>query len=73
MKATITGELVPSRNLDSAGLRLQLEDGKTLNDTLKGEELRDGHIFASSESRRIFTRTPLATPRQSVGVARDDV
>ena len=49
LNGTITGELVASLNLDNAGLRLQLEDGKTLNGTLKGEELRDGYIFASAQ------------------------
>ena len=47
LNGTITGELVAYLNLDSAGLRLQLEDGKTLNGTLKGDELNDGNIFAS--------------------------
>lgn len=49
LNGTITGELVASLNLDSAGLRLQLEDGKTLSGTLKGDELLEGHIFASSQ------------------------
>jgi hypothetical protein len=49
LNGTITGELVASRNLDRAGLRLQLEDGKTLNGNLEGDELDDGYIFAAAQ------------------------
>jgi hypothetical protein len=49
LNGSITGELVASLNLDSAGLRLLLEDGKTLNGTLKGDELREGYIVASAQ------------------------
>jgi hypothetical protein len=49
LNGTVTGELSAARNLDSAGLRLQLEDGKTLNATLRGDELRDGYIVASAQ------------------------
>jgi hypothetical protein len=46
LNGTITGELTASRILDSAGLRLQLEDGKTLQGRLEGDELNDGVISA---------------------------
>lgn len=49
LNGSIAGELVASRKLDSAGLRLQLEDGKTLNGTLEGDELDDGYIFAAAQ------------------------
>lgn len=49
LNGVVTGELSASRILDKAGLRLQLEDGRTLNGSLNGDEIADGRIFASEQ------------------------
>jgi hypothetical protein len=45
LNGVVTGELSAARILDKAGLRLQLEDGRTLNGTLDGDEITDGTLF----------------------------
>jgi hypothetical protein len=49
LNGAITGELSASRILDKAELRLQLEDGRTLNGSLDSDEVSDGRIFASAQ------------------------
>lgn len=49
LDGVVTGELVASRILDKAGLRLQLEDGRTLNGSLSGDEIGEGRIFANEQ------------------------
>jgi hypothetical protein len=49
LNGVVTGELSASRILDKAGLRLQLEDGRTLNGTLSDGEVSDGRIFAAAQ------------------------
>jgi hypothetical protein len=49
LNGVVTGELSAYRTLDKAGLRLELEDGRTLNGTLKGDEVTDGSVWDSRE------------------------
>jgi hypothetical protein len=49
LNGTLTGELVASRILDRAGLRLQLEDGKTLSGSLRDGTLSEGVILAAQQ------------------------
>jgi hypothetical protein len=49
LNGAVTGELSASRILDKAGLRLQLEDGRTLSGQLSGNEVSDGRIFTSTQ------------------------
>jgi hypothetical protein len=49
LNGAVTGELSASRILDKAGLRLQLEDGRTLNGMLSDNEVSDGGIFADAQ------------------------
>lgn len=49
LNGAVTGELSASRILDKAGLRLELEDGRTLNGTLSDGEVSDGRIFAAAQ------------------------
>jgi len=48
----VTGELSASLILDQAGLRLQLEDGRTLRGTLDGDEVTDGKVW---DARQVGT------------------
>lgn len=49
LNGPVTGELVASRILDKAGLRLQLDDGRTLNGTLDDGEVTDGSVYDSRQ------------------------
>jgi hypothetical protein len=49
LNGAVTGELSAYRNLDKAGLRLQLEDGRSLNGTLEGDEVHEGSVLDSRE------------------------
>lgn len=49
LNGVVTGELSASRILDDAGLRLQLEDGRTLIGTLGDAEVSNGRISTGEQ------------------------
>lgn len=58
LNGTITGDLVASRILENAGLRLLLEDGTTLSGSLEGDEVSEGRISAAQQTGAFSLRRP---------------